>query len=45
MQWTTYRTVDPSQLSEWSEGPKGPDLHLQALCSQAQTERRGRYGF
>uniref|UniRef100_A0A0A9D2K3 Uncharacterized protein n=1 Tax=Arundo donax TaxID=35708 RepID=A0A0A9D2K3_ARUDO len=33
------------QLYEWSERPKGPDLHLQALCSQAQTERRERYGF
>ena len=33
-----------SQLYEWSEGPKGPDLHLQA-SAKAQTERRGRYGF
>ena len=35
-----------SQLYEWSEGPKGPDLHLQALyAAKAQTERRGRFGF
>lgn len=33
-----------SQLYEWSEGPKGPDLHLQAY-SQAQTERRGAIWF
>jgi hypothetical protein len=34
-----------SQLYEWSEGPKGPDLHLQALCSQAQAERSGAIWF